>query len=88
MGIVVLNRQVVQDDVDRASGFVIFTPALIRAATAVSPGGHLTLAPGAPVLYGMQLDHGGRDVAAVETGLRPGRPGGFELYVQCRRPGS
>jgi FtsX-like permease family len=66
VGIVVLNRQVVQDDVDRASGFVIFTPALIRAATAASPGGHLTLAPGAPVLYGMQLDHGGRDVAAVE----------------------
>ncbi len=67
VGIVDLNRQVVQDDVDRASGFLIFTPALIRAASAVSPGGRIELAPGAPVLYGLQLDRGGsREVAAVE----------------------
>ena len=67
VGIVELNRQVVQDDVDRASGFVIFTPALIRAASALSPGGRLTLAPGAPVLYGLQLERGGtREVDEVE----------------------
>ncbi len=73
-GIVVLNRQVVQDDVDRASGFVIFTPALLRAAAAVSPGGRLTLGPGAPVLYGLQLDHGGRDVAEAEQELARAAP--------------
>ena len=58
VGIVVLNRQVVEDDVDRTSGFLIFTPALVRAVSAVSPGGQVTLAPGAPTLYGLQLDHG------------------------------
>jgi hypothetical protein len=58
VGIVELNRQVVQDDVDRTSGFVIFTPALLRAAGALSPGGRVELAPGAPVLYGVQLDRG------------------------------
>ena len=67
VGIVELNRQVVQNDVDHTSGFVIFTPALIRAVSTLSPGGQAELAPGAPVLYGLQLDHGGsRQVAAVE----------------------
>ena len=77
MGIVVLNRQVVEDDVDRTSGFVIFTPAFMRAVSAVSPGGQLTLAPGAPTLYGLQLDHRGHDVAAVE-----------QAFVNVSRPGS
>jgi hypothetical protein len=66
VGVVELNRQVVQDDVDNASGFVILTPALIRAAAAASPGGRLTMGPGAPVLYGVQLDHGSRDVPRAE----------------------
>jgi hypothetical protein len=77
VGIVVLNRQVVEDDVDRTSGFMIFTPALIRAVAAVSPGGQVTLAPGAPTLYGLQLDHGSRDVAPVE-----------QEFVDTSRPGS
>jgi hypothetical protein len=59
-GIVVLNNQVVQDDIDRVYGFVLVTPALIREAIAVSP------AAGAAVLYGIQLDHGDSDVPAVE----------------------
>ena len=66
VGIVVINRQVVQDDVDRTSGFVVFTPALVRAAGAVSPGGRVELAPGAPMLYGVQLGQGDRDVAGFE----------------------
>ena len=37
VGIVVLNNQVVQDDIDRAYGFVVLTPALIREAVAMSP---------------------------------------------------
>ncbi len=77
VGIVELNRQVVEDDVDRAYGFLIFSPALVRAASAVSPGGRVTLAPGAPTLYGLQLDHGERDVLAVE-----------QAFVKASRPGS
>jgi hypothetical protein len=67
VGIVELNRQVVQDDVDRSSGFVIFTPAVLRAASALSPGDRVELAPGAPVLYGLRLDRpGSRDLETVE----------------------
>ena len=77
VGIVVLNRQVVEDDVDSTSGFLIFTPALVRAVAAVSPGGQVTLAPGAPTLYGLQLDHGSRDLPAVEQAI-----------VNASRPGS
>jgi hypothetical protein len=67
VGIVVLNRQVVQDDVDRTSGFIVFTPALIRAAAAVSPGHEVEQAPGAPALYGITLDHPDRGVAGLEA---------------------
>jgi len=37
VGIVTLNNQVVQDDIDRAYGFTVVTPALIREAVAISP---------------------------------------------------
>ena len=77
VGVVVLNRQVVEDDVDSNSGFFIFSPALVRAAGAVSPGGQVTLAPGAPTLYGVQLDHGARGVPAVE-----------KAFVKASKPGS
>ena len=43
----------------------------------MSPGGQVTLAPGAPTLYGVQLDHGWRDVPAVE-----------EAFVNASRPGA
>ena len=38
VGIVTLDNQVVQDDIDRAYGFTVVTPALIREAVAISPG--------------------------------------------------
>ena len=60
VGIVTLDNQVVQDDIDRAYGFTVVTPALIREAVAVSP------AAAASEGYGIQLDHGSRDVPAVE----------------------
>jgi hypothetical protein len=60
VGIVTLDNQVVQDDIDRAYGFVIVTPALIREAVAVSP------AAGATEGYELQLYHGSRDVRQVE----------------------
>jgi hypothetical protein len=71
VGIVVLNNQVVQDDIDRAYGFVVLTPALIREAIAVSPAAAM------PTLYGLQLDHGGREVPAVERELIRLVPPGF-----------
>jgi hypothetical protein len=86
VGTVVLNRQVVEDDVDRTSGFIIFTPALVRAASAVSPGGHIAVAPGVPVLYGLQLDHGDRDVTAVEQAfVSSSRPGSVYLFNATSR---
>jgi hypothetical protein len=60
VGIVVLNNQVVQDDVDKALGFLLLTPALVRAAASITP------AAATPVLYGIQLRNGQSDAAAVE----------------------
>jgi hypothetical protein len=77
VGVVVLNRQVIEDDVDSTSGFLIYSPALVRAAGAVSPGGRVTLAPGAPTLYGVRLDRGERDAPAFER-----------AFVKASRPGS
>ena len=78
VGIVVLNRQVVQDDVDRVSGFIVFTPALIRAAAAVSPGHEVEQAPGAPALYGITLDHRAR-VAGLEADVARLTPEGTSI---------
>src|SRR5580658_2807134 len=60
VGIAVVNNQVVEDDVDRAYGFVFVTPALMREAITLSP------AQGAPIAYGLQLNHGTRDIVTVE----------------------
>ncbi len=63
VGLIVFNNSVVQDDVDRAYGFVLLTPALVRELVAVSPG------VAAPEAYALQLDHGGLDVPAVEQAI-------------------
>ncbi len=60
VGIAVFDNAVVQDDVDRAYGFVFLTPATVRQAVAAAPGA------GAPIGYEVQLDHGSGAVAAVE----------------------
>ena len=80
VGIVVLNNQVVQDDVDRAYGFVVLTPALIREVAAISS------VAATPVLYGLQLDHGGRDVSAVEQAFIRALPANsaYEIHVTSR----
>jgi FtsX-like permease family len=80
VGIVVFNSQVVQDDVDRANGFVVLTPALIREVAAVSP------AAATPVLYGLQLVNPGRDVPEVEQEfIRAVPPGSaYEIHVASR----
>ena len=88
VGIVDINRQVVEDDVDRASGFVIFTPALIRAVEKVSPGGRVELAPGAPLLYGLELDRGRHSRSGRgREGLCRHCPARHELRVQCHLAG-
>ncbi|MGO8863239.1 MAG: ABC transporter permease [Acidimicrobiales bacterium] len=60
VGIVTLDNQVVQDDIDRAYGFTVVTPALLREAMTKSARA------GASIGYGIQLDHGRVDVTAVE----------------------
>jgi hypothetical protein len=64
VGIVVFDNSVVQDDIDRAYGFVMLSPALLAEAVALSP------AAGAPIGYALQLRHGASDVPAVEEQVR------------------
>lgn len=80
VGIAVGDNAVVQDDVDQTYGEVVLTPALIRGAIAASP------TAGAPALYGLQLNHGGRDVPKVEQELVRLIPGGLtsEFHVTSR----
>jgi hypothetical protein len=79
-GIVVFNNDVVQDDIDRAYGFVVLTPSLIDEAIAISPSA------GAPALYGLQLDHGARDVRVVEQEIVRLAPAGstYQFHVTSR----
>lgn len=58
-GIVVFNDEVVQDDVDAFETDVLFTPALTKEA----------LAEATAAQFGLQLDHGNRDVSVVEHEL-------------------
>lgn len=51
-GIAVLNSEVVQDDVDKANGFVFVTPAYLHKVLKTLPGSHT------PSLYGLRLRHG------------------------------
>lgn len=79
-GIVVFNNEVVQDDVDRSYGFMVVTPALIRKISAISPSSTT------PVLYNLQLDHGYRDDAKVETEFINATPpqSSYEVHVAAR----
>jgi hypothetical protein len=68
VGIVELNNQIIEDDVDRRPTAVLYTPALTRAmlATGATQG----------TWYAMQLVHGDSDVAAVERALLGAIPQG------------
>lgn len=74
-GIVEINDEVVQDDIDRAYGFMILTPAFLHKAIATTPS---TATPG---VYGLQLYH--PEVAAVEKDLINILPRGatYEFHV-------
>jgi hypothetical protein len=80
VGVVTLDNQVVQDDIDQAYGFTLVTPALLREAAAAFPSA------GASIGYGIQLDHGSRDVAAIEQeiiGVVPAHMT-YEFHVTSR----
>lgn len=80
VGIAVANNGVVEDDIDRAYGTAVVTPAFLRRAIGVSP------TAGAPELYALQLDHGGRNVPAVEQEVISHLPRGLtnEFHVTSR----
>ena len=63
VGIVAVNSEIVQDDVDRAYGLVFLTPAMLRQALTVDPRGS------SPIFYVMRLRHGDRHLARVEREL-------------------
>ena len=62
-GIVDLNSEIVQDQVDQAYGFVFVTPATLRLENSVNPG-HVT-----PVYYALQLRGGDEHLSPVEREL-------------------
>jgi hypothetical protein len=76
VGIVVLNNQVVQDDIDRLPGFVLLSPAATRLMKADSTA----------TFYGLQLAHGRHDVPAVEQAFVHLIPPGstYEFHVISR----
>jgi hypothetical protein len=80
-GIVDLNNQIVEDDVDRAYGFGFFTPALMKEVVALAPGEANT-----PTLYGVQLDRGASGIAATERAITDLIPPGtsYGLHVTSR----
>jgi FtsX-like permease family len=77
VGIVDLNTEVVQDDVDQTFGMILVDRALMRQMYKKVPGS-LT-----PVLYGIQLDHPDAQIATVEKELIGIVPRGYtyEFHV-------
>ncbi|HXC19425.1 MAG TPA: FtsX-like permease family protein [Acidimicrobiales bacterium] len=61
--IVAMNSAIVQDDVDRAYGFAFLTPAMTQRAATIDVDWQ------DPVYYAIQLRHGDRGLARVESQL-------------------
>jgi len=80
VGIAVFDNAVVQDDVDRAYGFVFLTPAIVREAVSVEA------AAGAPIGYAVQLHHGDSDVSVIEPKIVSLIPHGAtsDIHVTAR----
>jgi hypothetical protein len=81
VGLVALNSEIVQDQVDQFPALVLFTPALAKQVLADSGRG----ASGV-TYYGLQLDHGSRDVAGVERALTRLLPRGAEYNFHTTAP--
>jgi hypothetical protein len=60
VGLVEFNNEIVQDDIDRQQGLLLLTPALSRELLRAGTGSGISW-------YGLQLDHGARDTAIVES---------------------
>ena len=80
VGMIVLNDDVVQDDIDQSYGFLLVTPEFMREVDSVSP------AAAQPVLYGLQLRRGNQDVVSVEKRLTDVLPPGstYEFHIPSR----
>jgi hypothetical protein len=76
VGIIVVNNQVVQDDVDHFPATVLFTPALARAAASDALN----------TIFGLQLDHGASDVADTQQAFIDALPGpvNYDFHVTAR----
>ena len=76
VGIVALNTQLVQDDVDLTYGVIVADAALVRQVA--KPLNRFT-----PVLYGVQLRNGGRGIATLQHELVGLVPKGqiYEFHV-------
>ena len=79
-GIVEFNNEIVQDDIDRAYGFVVFTPSLVREVGRLVAGGLR------PANYALQLNHGSKDVVKVEQEIVRIIPRGYvyDFHVTSR----
>ncbi|HYT39029.1 MAG TPA: hypothetical protein VEN99_05935, partial [Acidimicrobiia bacterium] len=74
VGIGLLNSSVVEDDSERSGGSLLLTPALTRTLLACCANGALS---------GLQLDHGSRDVAAVEPEVERALPPDTGFYIRA-----
>ena len=76
VGIMVVNNQVVQDDVDRYPATVLFTPALAHAASNEAVN----------TIFGLQLEQGAHDVADTEKAFIDALPGpaNYDFHVTAR----
>jgi len=79
VGVVDLNNQVIEDDVDSAFGFYFMTPAALRDAIAASG------APIPPTTYTVQVDHGA-DVGSVEREFLAIVPNGAQYEFHATAP--
>jgi hypothetical protein len=77
MGLVVLNTQLVQDDIDRTYGTVILDQALMQKLNHLEPGELV------PALYGVRIDHAHATITQVERELIGVVPRGasYEFHV-------
>ncbi|MGC2485288.1 MAG: FtsX-like permease family protein [Acidimicrobiales bacterium] len=77
VGIVAQSSEIVQDDVDRAYGFVFISPTLMKKAAAIDPSWSL------PVEYEIQLRDGDAHLGRMEQKLSALVPVGFtyEFHV-------
>ena len=77
VGIVVLNTQLVQDDVDQTFGGVILDQSLMRKLNHLEPGAYV------PALYAIQINHSLVSVSQVEHELISVVPRGavYEFHV-------